>query len=454
MIVPVTILAGPAVARRRAVLSPGTAPGGGLGTAKLLPPAVAGRPAGVARGPATSRNPALFFTEPSMNEQALLTVGAAGYGAAEYGEFATAVAGVHRGGDTYDAYYREFRSIGLAAGRFGQEAYSRGNLAAARGAFLRAACYLANPLHFVLGTSRPRRQAAAYRAMNDNWSRAAGLLEPAAEPVQIGYRRTTMPGWLLRPPGARPGRRRPTVIFTNGFDGQNVNLYVHGAAEAVAAGYNALIFEGPGQGSMLFLRGIPLRPDWAAVISPVVDYLRGRPDVDPRRIALVGWRQGGALAARAAAAEHRLAALVLDPGVPDVMAAFQLPAQLAGLARSDPAEADAIWAGIFGRLPASDRFRFTKASYPFRQPAFSALVRALARYGTAEFLPQIAVPTLVTSYPGGAAGSGPGAATRLLRCPFTQHEFTAAAGGQRYGAPMAPQRRNQVIFDWLAGILG
>jgi hypothetical protein len=454
MTAPVATATGPTVARR-AALSPGATFEAGVVKPKLVPSLVAGRPAGLARSPATSRNPAVFFTDPSMNEQALFTVGAAGYGAAEYGEFATAVSGVHRGGDTYDAYYREFRAIGLTAGRFGQEAYGRGNLAAARGAFLRAASYLANPLYFVLGTSRPRRQAAAYRAMDGNWVRAVGLLEPAGERVQIRYGRTTMPGWLLRPPGARPGSRRPTIVFNNGNDAQNVSLYVYGAAEAVALGYNALIFEGPGQGSMLFLRRVPVRPDWEAVITPVVDYLRARPDVDPQRIALIGWSQGGALAARAAAFEHRLAALVLDPGVPDFMAAFHLPRQLTELALSHPAEADAIWAEIIPRLPASERFSFTKGSYPFRQPTFSALVRTLVQYSTAAFLPKITTPTLVTSYQEDTAFPAQGhQAAKLLRCPHTRHEFTAAAGCQLHDAPMAPQRRNQVIFDWLTGILG
>jgi hypothetical protein len=37
--------------------------------------------------------------------------------------------------------------------------------------------------------------------------------------------------------------------------------------------------------------------------------------------------------------------------------------------------------------------------------------------------------------------------------PATLHEFTAAAGGRFHCAPMAPQRRNQVLFDWLGGVL-
>lgn len=435
---------------RRAVLGTGAA----LVAPNVLRPAVAGRATPVLRGPAASRDPTVFFTDPSMNAQTLFTLGAAGYGAAEYGEVATAVAGVHAGRGSYDSFYDAFRAMGLLASRFGAEALGHGNRAAARGAFLRAASYLANPLYVAIGTSHPRRQAAAYRAMNDAWVRAAGLLEPAAEPVRIPYRRTTLPGWLLRPPRRPAGARRPTIIFNNGNDAQNIGLYVYGAAEAVALGYNALVFEGPGQGSMLFLRGIGFRADWEAVITPVVDYLVGRPDVDPGRIALVGWSQGGALAARAAAFEHRLAALVLDPGVSDFMAVFRLPEELVRLARTHPAEADRAWAKIFARLPASVRFSFTKGSYPFRQPTFSALARALPEYGTKAYLPKITTPTLVTQYQDETAFPGQGAAAvRLLRSAATLHEFTAAAGCQFHDAPMAPQRRNQVLFDWLDGVL-
>jgi hypothetical protein len=109
--------------------------------------------------------------------------------------------------------------------------------------------------------------------------------------------------------------RRPTIILNNGQDAQNIALYTMGGADAVARGYNALIFEGPGQGSMLFERQVPLRPDWENVITPVVDYLRSRRDVDPTRIVLNGSSLGGGLVLRAAAFEHRLAAVVADPAI-------------------------------------------------------------------------------------------------------------------------------------------
>jgi hypothetical protein len=61
---------------------------------------------------------------------------------------------------------------------------------------------------------------------------------------------------------------------------------------------------------MLIDRGVPLRPDWENVITPVVDYLLARPEADPARIVLTGLSLGGYLAPRAATAEHRLAACI------------------------------------------------------------------------------------------------------------------------------------------------
>ena len=40
---------------------------------------------------------------------------------------------------------------------------------------------------------------------------------------------------------------------------------------------------------MLIEQQLLTRPDWDNVVAPVVDYALSRPDVDPGRIALIGW---------------------------------------------------------------------------------------------------------------------------------------------------------------------
>ena len=57
-----------------------------------------------------------------------------------------------------------------------------------------------------------------------------------------------------------------------------------------------------------------MRPDWEAVVPGMVDALIKHPKVDPARIVLVGRSFGGLVAPRGASGEHRLAAMVVDPG--------------------------------------------------------------------------------------------------------------------------------------------
>jgi pimeloyl-ACP methyl ester carboxylesterase len=108
------------------------------------------------------------------------------------------------------------------------------------------------------------------------------------------------------------------VILTNGYDGTVEELYFANGAAALERGYHVLAFDGPGQGSVIVDQGIPFRPDWENVVRPVVDFALTRPEVDPVRLAIMGWSVGGYTAPRVATAEHRLAACVSDCGPYDL----------------------------------------------------------------------------------------------------------------------------------------
>jgi hypothetical protein len=72
------------------------------------------------------------------------------------------------------------------------------------------------------------------------------------------------------------------------------------------------------------------------VITPVVDFVLGRPDVDPKRIAIQGISQGGYWVPRALAFEKRIAAGIADPGVVDVSTSWTetLPKPLLALLKA------------------------------------------------------------------------------------------------------------------------
>jgi pimeloyl-ACP methyl ester carboxylesterase len=110
------------------------------------------------------------------------------------------------------------------------------------------------------------------------------------------------------------------VVATNGYDATLYELFLGHAVPALRRGYHCLIFDGPGQGAVLFEQGIPIRADWEAVIAPVIDAVVERADVNPNQITLAGWSLDGYLALRAASGERRLAACIADPGLLSIAA--------------------------------------------------------------------------------------------------------------------------------------
>jgi pimeloyl-ACP methyl ester carboxylesterase len=118
------------------------------------------------------------------------------------------------------------------------------------------------------------------------------------------------------------GVPQPTIIYTSGYDSTSQECHFVLAVAALRRGYNVLAVDGPGQGGALHLQKLVMRPDWEAVLTPVVDYALARCEIEPGRIAGFGYSLGGDLLARAAAFEHRLSALVLDDGVHDLASGF------------------------------------------------------------------------------------------------------------------------------------
>jgi hypothetical protein len=434
-----------ATATRAATTSGPTGPPG---------PTTVTAPTGTSKPSATTAQPASgFFADPVINFQLLFVLGATGYGAAETGEALAAFDRIHSRGDTYVAVFDEFLALGRRLRAQGDRERAAGRTDSARARYLRAAMYLDQALYFTLASAQPtrRHEGAVYREMESAWAHAAALFRPRFQPVRIPYGRSYLPGWMLSPGG---GARRPTVILNNGSDAQNIDMFVYGGAAALERGWNALIFEGPGQGANLFLRNRPFVADWERVVTPVVDWLRAQPGVDRRRISLVGQSFGGYLVARAAAFEHRLAAVVPDPGVVDAFATWSasLPPSLVELLdQGQSKEFNAIWNEIPGALSAGERFNLAKRSEIYgagggyeklRLARKFALTRKLARRIDAPVA--VLSPELEQFFPGQATTLEHWLDGRkaLLR-------FTVAEGAQYHCEPMAPQLRNERVFDWL-----
>lgn len=81
---------------------------------------------------------------------------------------------------------------------------------------------------------------------------------------------------------------------------------------------------------------------------------------------------------------------------------------------------------------------------------FWAFGQQAMRYSNLGVIDKVTAPVLVTNYQ--LEQFYPGQAQRLFRALRSHKQlvtFTVAEGAEYHDAPMAPQRRNQVIFDWL-----
>lgn len=267
--------------------------------------------------------------------------------------------------------------------------------------------------------------------------------------VAVPYEGTTLPGYLLRPDAS--GARRPTFVMTNGSDGPLASLWATGAAQALDHGWNAFVYDGPGQQSMLFERNVPFRPDWEAVLTPVVDALVARPDVDDDALTAYGISQAGYWLPRALAFEHRFVAACADPGVVDVSTSWlaHLPqAMVDMLDNGQKQQFNAIMAQIDQDPDQAREYAFRARPYGITDPY--DLYTAVRTYQLRDVAAKIRTPLLITSpqdeqfWPGQSdqlAG--------LLAAPHDVVPFTRQDGANFHCQPLARRLTAYRIFDWL-----
>ena len=246
-------------------------------------------------------------------------LGLATYSGAEIGEcFETA----HRikDGDK-ESWIEAWSSTARRVEAYAEEALEGGHKISAKEAWLRATTYYQAAFFFV--NDKDSRKDQLYKKHTGCFQAAGRLFNPPLEILSIPYEGRSLFGYFLRCDS--DSKPRPTVLIQMGADGSSEQIYFSGGgAAALRRGYNALIFEGPGQtGSFMRDRSLNYRHDWEVPVKAVVDYALTRPEVDPARIALIGYSMGGYFAPRAVAFEKRIAACVASGLVPSMMELIQ-----------------------------------------------------------------------------------------------------------------------------------
>ena len=389
--------------------------------------------------------------------QALRMLSAVSSGQADVNEVMDTVQKIKFG--NYASWYEEWTKTADKVRNIADNFFACGHFISAAETYLRASNYYraAGFYHGVLIVEGCNSETNSKLEQLDDlalecFSKVIQYGSTSIEPVEIPYERTKLPGHFYKVP-AKDYAIAPTLIMITGYDGTKEELYGYALA-ALKRGMNCLAFEGPGQGEMIRKRGVPFRPDWENVVTPVIDYLLETLKVCPEKIVIWGESMGGYLAPRVACFDHRIAACVANSGVLDFMGAH-CPAgmdrktyfdaidqmsemQIEKILKKDMSEHPQVdWAlkhgmYVFGATDLKDLFLKAKAYY---------------LGGLTE---QIECPILITDCEN--ENNFPGQAQQLyeaLHCPKDFLLFTKEQGAAEHCQQGAKIYACDCIFNWI-----
>ena len=217
--------------------------------------------------------------------------------------------------------------------------------AGARENYFHAATYFRGAAFFLIGNQSDPRLVSLWDQQITAFDKAVVLLEPApAEKFTVKATQSSIgsfevPGYFFKA-NKDCGKRLPTFVVVNGYDGSQQESYHTMCAQILLRGMNCVTYEGPGQPSPRRYQNVGFIPDWWSATTPVVDYLFTRSDVDTEKIVLMGESFGGTLVPIAASKEPRVSALVLLDGLSSLQKALmaQFPAALNELFEANKTE--------------------------------------------------------------------------------------------------------------------
>jgi len=328
-------------------------------------------------------------------------------------------------------------------------ALAAGHLRTARWAYLAASQYYTEALVFVDGLADQSVLLPTFKKGRAAWEKVVDASEGAFVRVEIPYEDTTLPGYLLRPDAT--GSARPTLVMTNGSDASLTSLWGSGAAAALSRGWNAFVFDGPGQQSMLFERGVPFRYDWEAVLTPVIDVVAARPDVDAAALFGYGISQGGYWITRALAFEHRMVAAIADPGAVDVSVTWTSKLSPQQLQLLDTGQKDAFNAITPDHSDPKSKWTLAFRAKPYGASDAFDLFTEVRKYQVRDVVGKITTPLLVLNpddeqfFPG-----QPEELYELLPGEKAIIGFSQAQGANFHCQPTGRQLAHTQMLDWLA----
>jgi len=393
------------------------------------------------------------FKDSLFHAQWLRTAGHSSSGGAEIGECLAAASRIRE--QDAESWFDAWTDLGEGVLAEAEKSRRNGRRVSALAAYLRASNYFRAAYTFLMGVPVDERVVRSYRRQRAAFEAATALMQPSAERIVVPCGEVRLHGYIFH---AAASGARPTLIVTHGYDSTAEEAYFFSGAAAVARGYTCIIFDGPGQGAAIIEDGVVFRPDWEAVVGPVVDFAVARPEVDAAKIALMGISFGGYLAPRAASGEPRLAACIADPGE------FSLLEELKGrmpsfIARQLPA-GNLLVVSLLS-LILRRRMQHPTAGWALRRGLWAhgaqsplAYVRLMQDYSLEGRADRIRCPALICRAENDHIGVTARMLHDALRCERAFTVFAARHGAGEHCEAGARSVFNQRAFDWLDAVLG
>ncbi|MBM2614470.1 alpha/beta fold hydrolase [Actinoplanes sp. LDG1-06] len=253
---------------------------------------------------------------------------------------------------------------------------------------------------------------ATHRSVQETIT-ALARLDPSAERLEVPLGEGRAFANLRRPPGAE---RPPYVVVIPGLDSTKEEFFYF-EQSFLDRGLATVSLDGPGQGETGLV--LPIRPDYEVALTPLLDLLAARTDLDHDRIGVAGVSLGGYYAPRAVAHEPRVAAV-------------------AGI--SGPFRFGDMW----DDLPPMTRQTFTVKSGARDEEEGRRIALTLDLTGVCR---QISVPALYIT----------GKLDRLIPWQQTQRQADETPKGTfvnfptgNHGVSNLPSKARPMIADWMA----
>jgi len=253
----------------------------------------------------TSKSPWIEHIPGNMvwSNAVLVTKGMAPYGAVALGEIDQVCEKLRIRQSEPQAWWEEWSAMAARLEKRADALEAAGHRLSAGSYYLRAGMYYFTAERFIHPGAEKREMG---RVAIDCQTKGILRRYPNVERVEVPFEGKSLPALFMK--AQNTSGRVPTIVVFNGMDNCKEMSVLFAGLEFAAHGWNTLAIDGPGQGETLRLREMYARHDYEAPGAAAYDYVAARPEVDAKKIAVMGYSFGGYYASRIAALEKRYCA--------------------------------------------------------------------------------------------------------------------------------------------------